>query len=1220
MNSERWQKVKRLFETVVELEPAKRKRFLDKSCGTDKELRRDVENLLSSYTDAESFMEQPAAAEVASFIIEPKNLEAGKSFGHYEIIKQIGAGGMGEVYLAKDKKLDRKVAVKILNEKFAKHESNLHRFIKEAKAASALNHPNILVIHEIGETGDANYIVSEYIEGETLREVILKTSLDLPEILEIAAQIANALVSAHQANIVHRDIKPENIIVRPDGFVKILDFGLAKLVEQKAVGFEDKTVKQNETAKGVILGTVNYMSPEQAKGEKIDTRTDIFSFGVTLYEMIAGRTPFASDSMSETFANLINSEPQPLSRFTTNVPDELQRIISKTLRKKKDERYQTMKGLLADLKSLRRRLEFETELEKNSRSEKKIEEKTQIFETKTSREIPKLPPNNLSENIFPIVGREKEIAEIKNAFRQTNARLLTMTGIGGTGKTTLARAVAGELLGEFADGVFFIGLAAITDSELVVSSIGQPLGVKEAGGKPLLEILKDYLRGKQILLVLDNFEQVTDAAPAIAELLSAANRLKILITSRTLLHLSVEREFVVPPLSLPSDISQVSFDELSNYEAVKLFDQSARNIKPNFALTEENANDVAEICARLDGLPLAIELAAARIKILSPRAILAKLENRLKLLTGGASDLPARQQTMRGAIEWSYDILTANEKKLFRRLSVFAGGFSFEAAEAVCGNDELSKDRIEVLDLITSLVDKSLIGQKEQPNDEFRFRMLEVVREYAAEFLEASGESEAARKNHAAFFLQLAETAQPHFFGEQGAKWLDRLEEEYDNLRAALSWSAVSDAEMTINLTVAVRTFWILHNHLTEGRKWFEAALERATDAPSDIRFKLLYGFGQAATYQGDIETARQKYEESLAVSKEAGEKRQIALASRGLGTIAKLRGDFSTARKFIDESLKISRELNDKLGIAVSLNNLGDLARMESDFKKARPLLEEALAISRETGNKEGICGSLNNLGASAFGEGNFAAASIHYAEAITTALDLGDKITVSYSLDGFAALALKRGKKENAARLAGAIEHLHQSIGFVVEPAERRFRDAYLSELKIKMDKAAFSKFYEQGRKMKLEEAVALCLEERNEQTAKFLEAKTTETDVTGQINSIAVLPFANMSADAENEYFCDGLAEELLNALAKIKNLKVAARTSAFSFKNRNIDVSEIGNILNVKTILEGSVRKAGNRLRISVQLINASNGYHLWSERYDGEMKDVFDLQDEITLAV
>jgi serine/threonine-protein kinase len=312
-------------------------------------------------------MENPAVGEVAEVVVGERNrFSDGKCFGHYEIIKQIGAGGMGEVYLAEDKKLDRRVAVKILNEKFIRHETNLQRFIQEAKAVSALNHPNILVIHEIGESDEANYIVSEFVEGKTLRETAKQSSLKLSEVLDISIQIAGALSAAHAAKIVHRDIKPENIIVRPDGYAKILDFGLAKLVEQKAVGFGDETAKQNETAKGVILGTVNYMSPEQAKAERVDARTDIFSLGVVIYEMIAGRTPFVGSSVSETFANLINAEPPPLANFAENVPDELQRIVSKTLRKNQDDRYQTMKDVLADLKSLRENLAFDERLEKSS--------------------------------------------------------------------------------------------------------------------------------------------------------------------------------------------------------------------------------------------------------------------------------------------------------------------------------------------------------------------------------------------------------------------------------------------------------------------------------------------------------------------------------------------------------------------------------------------------------------------------------------------------------------------------------------------------------------------------------------------------------------------------------------------------------------------------------------------------------------------------------------
>ncbi len=355
-----WQQVKEIFGDALEIAPENRASFLDKVCAGDESLRREVESLLSSSENVSDFMEQAAIGKVAEMFDEAENKkQISGRFNHYEIIKQIGAGGMGEVYLAEDTKLDRKVAVKVLNEKFAAHESNIQRFVKEAKAASSLNHPNILVIHEIGESEGAQYIVSEYVEGKTLRQSIKEKTLSFAEILDIAIQIANALAAAHSAHIIHRDIKPENVIIRPDGLAKILDFGLAKLVARKhqsLIGLEDGTLRQNDTAKGIILGTVNYMSPEQAKGEQIDERTDIFSLGAVIYEMIAGRTPFSGNTMSETFANLINAELLPLSRYTANVPGELQRVIAKTLKKNKDERYQTMKDVLADLKNLRENL------------------------------------------------------------------------------------------------------------------------------------------------------------------------------------------------------------------------------------------------------------------------------------------------------------------------------------------------------------------------------------------------------------------------------------------------------------------------------------------------------------------------------------------------------------------------------------------------------------------------------------------------------------------------------------------------------------------------------------------------------------------------------------------------------------------------------------------------------------------------------------------------
>jgi eukaryotic-like serine/threonine-protein kinase len=366
MISEQWQKTKDLLDGALKRPPDERLRFVDENFGGDEDVRREVVSLLAGAEDAADFLETPAVGEVADEIAgSGEKLLIGQSLSHYKITKLLGRGGMGEVYMAEDKKLDRRVAVKILNEKFAGHESNLARFTREAKAVSALNHPNILVIYEIGETENIHFIVSEFVEGETLREYLGKSPMKTAKILDVAIQISGALVAAHTAKIVHRDIKPENIIVRPDGLVKILDFGIAKLVEQKSHGFEASTVKQNETAKGLILGTVNYMSPEQAKGEKIDERTDIFSFGLVIYEMIAGRTPFAGDSMSETFANLINSDPPPLARFAENVPDELNRIVGKALCKNRNGRYQTAQDLLTDLKGLRENLAFDARLGKS---------------------------------------------------------------------------------------------------------------------------------------------------------------------------------------------------------------------------------------------------------------------------------------------------------------------------------------------------------------------------------------------------------------------------------------------------------------------------------------------------------------------------------------------------------------------------------------------------------------------------------------------------------------------------------------------------------------------------------------------------------------------------------------------------------------------------------------------------------------------------------------
>lgn len=1106
MTSEQWQKVKEVFDAALAVAPSEREEFLKEACAGDAELRREVEKFLASFEETEGLKKDSAVKKSENSTDEEGGkFESGQKLGNFQVLSRIGAGGMGEVFLAEDVRLNRKVALKVLHKQVAANHDRLLRFEREARAVSALNHPNILTIFEFGAEGGTHFLASEFIKGETLRERLNKEHLTIAETLDIAVQIASALQAAHEAGVIHRDIKPENVMIRADGYVKVLDFGLAKLAENAPLGEEARKRMRTQTQAGMVMGTASYMSPEQARGMEIDARTDVFSFGAVMFEMVAGRQLFTGETINHIIVAVLEKEPPPLSNYVRDYPVEIERVIKKCLAKNAGERYQSSKELLADLKRLQRRIEFEAELvERDSASDRQMQTATQTliiepdetlaFEIEdTGRDFSGAPPNNLTLNLSPLVGREKEIAEIKDLLRQSDTPLLTMTGIGGTGKTRLSQAVAREMLAEFADGAYFIEMDSITNAELVASTIAQQIKIKEPGGKPVIEILKEYLSNKQILLVIDNFEQVVHAAPIVSELLSSARRLKILVTSRILLRLSIEREYAVPPLALPAAAASLSFNELSKYEAVKLFVERAQNAKPSFALTDENAKSVAEICSRLDGLPLAIELAAARIKILSPPQILTKLENRLQLLTGGARDLPARQQTMRGAVAWSYDLLSEKEKKLFERFSVFVGGFTFEAAEAV-GSGESFGDKkqtsdvpllmlTDVLDGVTSLVDKSLLLSKEQEDGEMRFRMLQVVREFAAETLEKSGEAEATHRSHAVYFLALGEEAEKYLKSERSVKWLNRLEEEHDNIRAALRWLLENDIKSAARLAASVRLFWLLHSHLEEGREWIEAVLARVRgDATVSARFSLLNILGTLARFQGDYEAARKAYEELLAEGKAADDLWQIAEANSGLGSVAYQQGDFATARKFIEESLAVSRQLNEKYGIAAALNTLGDIARTEGDNAAARPLFEESLMISRELGTKQFVCAILANLGAIHFDEGDLTTAEKRFTEALATAEELGNRTIISLSLDGFAALAAEQGDAECAARLSGAAEQLRESIGYEIEPADLRFRDSFMEKIRSALPEPSLSASFERGRRLKAEEAIALCLEKNN------------------------------------------------------------------------------------------------------------------------------------------
>jgi len=580
-------------------------------------------------------------------------------------------------------------------------------------------------------------------------------------------------------------------------------------------------------------------------------------------------------------------------------------------------------------------------------------------------------PNNLPIQPTSLIGREKEVAAVQHLLRREDVRLLTLTGPGGTGKTRLGLQVAAELSERFLDGVFFVNLAPISDPALVVPTIAQILEVKETVEQSLLELLKTSLRERQLLLLLDNFEQVVSAASDVADLLAACPKLKVIATSRAVLHVRGEQEFAVPPLAVPDPNHLPDLVALSQYEAVALFISRAQAVKPDFQVTNANAPAVAEICVRLDGLPLAIELAAARIKLLPPQALLARLERRLAVLTSGARDVPVRQQTLRNTIEWSYHLLDAAEQRLFRRLSVFVGGCQLSAVEAVCSALGDGDGAVPVLDVVASLIDKSLLQQVEQVGEEGkepRLRLLETIREYGLECLAASGEMEVTRQAHAAYYLWLAEEGEPELLGPQQAVWLQRLEGEHDNLRAALRWSLEQgetgqSQEMALRLSAALWWFWLVRGHRSEGRAFLEQALAASEGVVASVRAKVLIVASQFALNQGDMDRAKALAEESLALSRQLRYTWGIGYSFNLLGEFASMRGNFAAARLLNEEALVLQRETGDQEQVTYSLAGLGDLASLQGEYTRGRTLLEESLAIHRELGNTRGIADLLLRL-----------------------------------------------------------------------------------------------------------------------------------------------------------------------------------------------------------------------------------------------------------------
>ncbi len=642
-------------------------------------------------------------------------------------------------------------------------------------------------------------------------------------------------------------------------------------------------------------------------------------------------------------------------------------------------------------------------------------------------------PHNLPLQPTSLIGREKEVATVGDLLGREDMRLLTLTGPGGIGKTRLGLQVAAEVSEHYPNGVYFVNLAPLSDPTLVMPTIAQTLDLKETGDQPLLDQLNGYLRDKQLLLLLDNFEQVVSAASRVTDLLAACPKLKVVVTSRAVLHVRGEQEFAVPPLAVPDPTHLPDLVALSQYEAVALFISRAQAAKPEFQVTNANAPAVAEICVRLDGLPLAIELAAARIKLFSPQLLLARLSHRLAVLTTGACDAPARQQTLRNTIAWSYDLLNANEQCLFWRLSIFVGGCTLEAIESVC--TALDDGVSLVFDGVASLLDKSLLQGTEQEEGESRLTMLETVREYGLEYLHKSGEAHASHQAHAMYYLALAEEAEPHLKGEQQVRWWKQLEREQENLRAALSWLiGQEEGELALRLSAALWRFWYIRGYWSEGGRWVEAVLGLPqAQGRTARRAKALHGAGMLARRSGHP-AARSLFEESVAIYRELADKHGLAEALDGLARIMFTQSDEIEVRRLREESLVLAREVGDPWLLASNLRTLSFYMSFSGDFESARLFLEESVTLFRKLKDQQGLSHTLSLLVEAMVFAGQATQAAALAEENLALARELNNGPDLTRALYWVAMIQPSQGDSERAVAL------LEESLALARERGDKR------------------------------------------------------------------------------------------------------------------------------------------------------------------------------------
>ena len=1017
----------------------------------------------------------------------------GHQLGNYRLLRLLGRGGFADIYLGEHIYLKSLAALKILRMSLTEEERAA--FLKEAQTLTQLAHPNIVRVLDFAVEDDQPYLVMDYAPNGSLRERHPAGSrLPMDSIIAYVAQVASALQFAHDKGFVHRDVKPENMLLGNRFEVLLSDFGISVFASRTEPQYSTNHIAQS------VAGTSRYMAPEQLQGHP-QPASDQYALGVVVYEWLCGTSPFHG-TLIEVAMQHLTMPPASLHEQLPGLSSAIEEVVLRALAKEPEQRFTTVQDFAEALQYAS--LAAPTPLT----SPAPIEDSEVLRKVVKPESLWKVPTT-----FTTFIGREQDVAAIEAMLLRPEVRLLTLAGIGGIGKTRLALQIATHMRSSFADGVCFAGLVSTSDPALIPSVIAETLSIQQVDNLSIFEQVKFFLHDKQLLLILDNFEQLVTAASLVEDLLAACPALKIIVTSRTVLRLRAEFEYPVDPLTLP-DLGRSPNDTgIGQSTAVALFVQCAQMVNPNFQLTRTNARTIAEICVQLDGLPLAIELAAARSRLLPPQALLSRLSKRFEVLTGGAVTLPVHQQTLRNTLQWSYDLLDANEQQLFRRLAVFERGWTLEAAEALGNANSEDQDDLPILDGLASLIDKSLVRQIDREEAEPRFFMFMTVREYGLECLRESGEEDLIRLAHAEYYLALVEEAEPHLKGAQQLLWLRRLDRAQENLRAALSWLITNEkAEIALCFCGALWWFWQMRGYWSEGRRWLKTVLALSEAGEQTVmRAKVLSAAGELAADQGDLQEARLLLTESVTLCQELDDDHGLVLSmstlgrvmfgqgdhvaaasllkecitlcrqsgstwelSRSLltlGYIVWLEGDLKQAIALTQESLMLARELSDKTLIAHALNNLGHLLWNQGDLVQARTHAEEGLILLRETGAKSLLFSTLETIGSILFSQGDFEGAKALYTEGLTLGKELGNETLIAWQLMGLARVAVAKAQLIYATRLYSAAE-TRFDVNKELSPKELEDYGRTVGSVRARLGEQAFTAAWNEGHLITLEQ----------------------------------------------------------------------------------------------------------------------------------------------------